>query len=125
MRARMRLEQDGVTGMDMSDMSYVTSGYAPLTGRLVQAILLQNGVSAEIQRLLPVSVKEYRQERTGALRENGMRKKTALVVLVGGLSYMEMDSFFRKWNHHRLTFSMCSTMGIPPLSSRMSSVTRS
>lgn len=90
MRARMRLEQDGVTGMDMSDMSYVTSGYAPLTGRLVQAILLQNGVSAEIQRLLPVSVKEYRQERTGALRENGMRKKTALVVLVGGLSYMEM-----------------------------------
>ena len=65
----MRLEQDGVTGMDMSDMSYVTSGYAPLTGRLVQAILLQGGVSAEIQKLLPVSVKEYRQEMASSLRE--------------------------------------------------------
>ena len=84
------LEQDGVTGMDMSDMSYVTSGYAPLTGRLVQAILLQGGVSAEIQKLLPVSVKEYRQEMASSLRENGMRKKVALVVLVGGMSYMEM-----------------------------------
>ena len=86
----MRLEQDGVTGMDMSDMSYVTSGYAPLTGRLVQAILLQGGVSAEFQKLLPVSVKEYRQEMASSLRENGMRKKVALVVLVGGMSYMEM-----------------------------------
>lgn len=44
-RGRMRLVCDGVDGTDMSDMSYVTSGYAPLTGRLVQAILTQGCVS--------------------------------------------------------------------------------
>ena len=32
-------------GRDTSDMAYVTSGYAPLTGRLVQATLTQGGIS--------------------------------------------------------------------------------
>lgn len=41
----MRLVQNGVNGLDMSDMSYVTSGYAPLSGRLVQAVTLQGEVS--------------------------------------------------------------------------------
>lgn len=45
LRARMRLVQNGVNGLDMSDMSYVTSGYAPLSGRLVQAVTLQGEVS--------------------------------------------------------------------------------
>ena len=45
LRARMRLVQNGVNGLDMGDMSYVTSGFAPLSGRLVQAVTLQGEVS--------------------------------------------------------------------------------
>ena len=44
-RSRMRLVCDGIDGTDMNDMNYTTSGYAPLTGRLVQAILMQGSVS--------------------------------------------------------------------------------
>ena len=44
-RSRMRLVCDGIDGTDMNDMNYTTSGYAPLTGRLVQAILMQGNVS--------------------------------------------------------------------------------
>ena len=53
----MRLMKDGVDGRDTSDMAYVTSGYAPLTGRLVQATLTQGGVSQgeEILGLSPFS----------------------------------------------------------------------
>lgn len=48
----MRLVQDGVDGLSNRDMTYITSGYAPLTGRLVQAILTQGGVSqGEYKRL--------------------------------------------------------------------------
>ena len=89
-RSRMRLEQDGVTGIEMNDMSYVTSGYAPLTGRLVQAVLLQGSVSQEIQKLLPVAVHESHQEVSSTMHDTGMKKKVALVVFVGGLTYMEM-----------------------------------
>ena len=46
LRSRMRLVQDGVDGLSMADMSYVTSGYAPLSGRLLQALTLQGGVAA-------------------------------------------------------------------------------
>ena len=45
LRSRMRLVQDGVDGLSMADMSYVTSGYAPLSGRLLQALPLQGKVS--------------------------------------------------------------------------------
>lgn len=45
LRSRLRLVCDGVDGNDMSDMNYTTSGYAPLTGRLVQAILTQGSLS--------------------------------------------------------------------------------
>ena len=89
-RSRMRLEQDGITGIEMNDMSYVTSGYAPLTGRLVQAVLLQGSVSQEIQKLLPVAVHESHQEVSSTMHDTGMKKKIALVVFVGGLTYMEM-----------------------------------
>ena len=41
----MRLVQDGVDGLSMADMSYVTSGYAPLSGRLLQALTLQGKIS--------------------------------------------------------------------------------
>lgn len=41
----MRLVCDGIDGTNMSDMNYTTSGYAPLTGRLVQAILTQGSLS--------------------------------------------------------------------------------
>ena len=44
-RSRMRLVCDGIDGTDMNDINYTTSGYAPLTGRLVQAILMQGNVS--------------------------------------------------------------------------------
>ena len=45
LRSRMRLVQDGVDGLSMADMSYVTSGYAPLSGRLLQALTLQGKIS--------------------------------------------------------------------------------
>ena len=45
LRSRMRLVQDGVDGLSMADMSYVTSGYAPLSGRLVQALTLQGKIN--------------------------------------------------------------------------------
>ena len=81
LRSRMRLVQDGVDGLSNADMSYVTSGYAPLTGRLVQAVLTQGGVS-QGGRLLGLS----RRDR----EDPGMRKKVALVVLIGGATYTEL-----------------------------------
>ena len=43
-RGRLRLLCDGIDGSDMSDMNYTTSGYAPLSGRLVQAILTNSSL---------------------------------------------------------------------------------
>ena len=66
LRSRMRLVQDGVDGLSNADMSYVTSGYAPLTGRLVQAVLTQGGVS-QGGRLLGLSRRDREDpERAGA-----------------------------------------------------------
>lgn len=41
----MRLVQDGVDGLSLADMSYVTSGYAPAERTPLQALTLQGKIS--------------------------------------------------------------------------------
>ncbi|KAK8816432.1 hypothetical protein WA556_001377 [Blastocystis sp. ATCC 50177/Nand II] len=90
LRSRMRLVQDGVDGLSMADMSYVTSGYAPLSGRLLQALTLQGKVSDEIARLLAAPVRETRQVLRTASGDATLRKKLQLVVFVGGVTFTEI-----------------------------------
>ena len=100
LRSRMRLVQDGVDGLSMADMSYVTSGYAPLSGRLLQALTLQGKVSdggraaragaVEIARLLAAPVRETRQVLRTASGDATLRKKLQLVVFVGGVTFTEI-----------------------------------
>lgn len=99
LRSRMRLVQDGVDGLSNADMSYVTSGYAPLTGRLVQAVLTQGGVS-QGGRLLGLSRRDREDPERAGAGDNadggapaagaGHAEEGALVVLIGGATYTEL-----------------------------------
>lgn len=44
----------------------------------------------EIQKLLPVTVKETRQIIQCIPQEGGLKKKLAMVVVVGGITYLEI-----------------------------------
>ena len=100
-----------VDPVEPDDISYVSSGYAPLSVRLVQTAIKGWGGKEDILRELPgrlVDVEQHsppqdyataKKGRTGvslgALAEkirgdNNGRKPTMLVVYVGGVTYMEI-----------------------------------
>lgn len=49
-----------------------------------------NDNELEIQKLLPVSVKEVKQSIHCVSQDTGLKRKLALIVIVGGITYLEI-----------------------------------
>ncbi|QDZ22765.1 vacuolar protein-sorting-associated protein [Chloropicon primus] len=96
-----RLVVDEVDDTAPTDISYVYSGYAPLSCRLVDAALKPGGLgSDEAAKMIPGPQFSYEQSRVeeGLLGEgesedgSGDGRKTVLVVFIGGVTFAEISA---------------------------------
>lgn len=107
LRKAMILVNPEVDTVNPDDISYVSSGYAPLTVRLVQMAIRGWTGKEEIVRELPGRLLDIEQhyppedlastlkrpnpsQSLGALAKEANRKPTLMVVLVGGVTHMEI-----------------------------------
>lgn len=121
LKRSLRLINERVNVTKPDDMAYVAAGYAPLSARLVQLLESETGwtANAELMRLLPGPLIELTQLRgegdeltealqravadaalpasSGGLYENyddaDKGKKVMMVLVVGGLSFIEVAAF--------------------------------
>ena len=95
LRNKLQLVKD-VSGENVAEMHYVTSGYAPVSAKLVERILGGEGVSADVARLVGC---EYDHEVLQRPREEA--KQAVVVFFVGGVTYMEIAAlrFLAKKNN--------------------------
>lgn len=106
LRKAMILINDEVDTVNPSDVSYVSSGYAPLTVRLVQLAIQGWAGKEDTLRELPGRLVDIEQkfppedlatalkgirpnQSLGAITKEGKRP-TLMVVFVGGVTYMEL-----------------------------------
>ena len=100
-RTKMRLIVDQRDDQNPVDISFVCSGYAPLSCRIVEAISRQ-GFQAmhDLLALLPGEQEEYRQSlppsivRSGEAMGGGAarRKRRVLVMFIGGVTFAEISA---------------------------------
>ncbi|XP_045606207.1 vacuolar protein sorting-associated protein 33A [Procambarus clarkii] len=99
-RKTMQLTVDDVSEHDPTDMSYVHSGYAPLSARLVEFLQWPGwrAITGVLQ-LLPGTTLTETQQLPSALRQrrgsggsvqSGSEGGTALVFFIGGCTYSEI-----------------------------------
>ena len=98
-RSRMRLIRNDIDGSQQSDLkyvercnfgftcSYVTSGYAPLSARIVQAAALNTSPLEDVAKVIGFEYSSVSQRITSAPEKN-----VILVAVLGGLSYMEVSA---------------------------------
>ncbi|KAK8807999.1 hypothetical protein WA588_006484 [Blastocystis sp. NMH] len=84
-RSRMRLIRSDIDGSNQADLNYVTSGYAPLAARIVQAATLNTAPMKEIAEVVGFEYAEVNQPVCKV-----PSKDVILVAFIGGLSYMEV-----------------------------------
>ncbi|XP_039218625.1 vacuolar protein sorting-associated protein 33A [Crotalus tigris] len=95
-RKTLRLWMDDVNEQNPNDISYVYSGYAPLSVRLAQLLARPGWRSIEeVLKLLPGPHFEERQQLPTGLqkkRQHGENRVT-LVFFLGGVTYAEIAAF--------------------------------
>mmetsp|Transcript_9937 Transcript_9937/g.20250 ORF Transcript_9937/g.20250 Transcript_9937/m.20250 type:complete len:462 (+) Transcript_9937:667-2052(+) len=122
LRKNLRLINDNVNVYDPDDISYVSSGYAPLSVRLIQALLL-GGPGADTLRTL-ARVTEAQQEKNHALpfhdalkttkstpQPRGTDKEVLFVYFLGGITFMEIAAlrYLSKSNSFPYSIVICTT----------------
>lgn len=68
--------------------SYVTSGYAPISARVLQALLFNTAPMTEVTKLIGASYSHREQEVEMVESE----KRVVVIVFVGGLTYLEVSA---------------------------------
>ena len=93
---KLRLIRNDINGTEPKDIkyaslqlitSYVTSGYAPISARLVQAALFNTSPLADVAKLLGC---EYAHDEQRAVVETDNNK--TLIVFIGGVSFVEVSA---------------------------------
>ena len=122
LRKNLRLIKDNVNVYEPDDISYVSSGYAPLSVRLLQALLL-GGPGADTLRTL-ARVTEAQQEKSHPLsfhdalnrkkpspHPKDTQKKVLLVYFLGGITFMEIAAlrFLSKSDSFPFSIVICTT----------------
>lgn len=122
LRKNLKLINDNVNVYNPDDISYVSSGYAPLSVRLMQALLL-GGAGADTLRSM-TRVTEVQQEKNRAVdlqdafrnskpntTEKGADKKVLLVYFLGGITFMEIAAlrYLSKSDSFPFSIVICAT----------------
>eukprot|EP00300_Choanocystis_sp_HF-7_P025246 c26980_g1_i1.p1 GENE.c26980_g1_i1~~c26980_g1_i1.p1 ORF type:complete len:620 (+),score=184.98 c26980_g1_i1:70-1860(+) len=93
-RKALRLVVDDVDEQNPKDISYVYSGYAPLTVRLVEQAAKPEGWRGidEALRSLPGPTNEWQQQAAPSSNQigDGTRRSVTLVFFVGGCTFTEI-----------------------------------
>ena len=83
-KSKMRLIREDINGTQQTDLNYVTSGYAPLSARIIQALLGNTSPMEDVAKLngfAYVHEDQIVQESVDSVD---------VVVFVGGMTYMEV-----------------------------------
>lgn len=112
-RKQFNCINENSVGNDMNDMAYVTSGYAPLSCRLVQYAMnnlwstkndvmkLISGPTVEINQQIKVKKNILSENNNGSGGSGGSgsgvgsvgdKRKVVMVYMIGGISWMEIAS---------------------------------
>lgn len=93
-RKQFNCINDKSVGNDMNDMAYVTSGYAPLSCRLVQYAMSNAWSSkADIMKSIPGPTIEVDQPiKVKNNNQEGEKRKVVMVYFIGGITYMEISA---------------------------------
>ena len=99
------VNEDGVNFMNPSDISYVYNGYSPISVKLVEMILENNGLASLIAKGIPkllgltedrLQVPAQEQKLFAAPQTGGItmgkapKKKKILVYFLGGITFAEI-----------------------------------
>ncbi|KAK8803698.1 hypothetical protein WA158_001392 [Blastocystis sp. Blastoise] len=85
---KLKCIRNDIDGSTMTDMNYVTSGYAPLSCRLISAAIFNpNMIKQDLQKYLTNPYIEIKQEIKS---KKNAERKVVLLVFVGGITYTEI-----------------------------------
>jgi vacuolar protein sorting-associated protein 33A len=124
-RRPLRLFNPGVNEKDPDDLSYVYSGYAPLTARLVQMarapgwghpsiapVLDALGPHFDLAQKLPAGVAADVEKKNKASQQQGIdQPRITLIFFIGGVTFTEISAlrYLQRQEESKREFIICTT----------------